>query len=473
MLLEFFQKYSLKKIVAVFTLVVVAVVCVNILYSYLSFGKIIVKTNDEQNIIRIQNIESEDNSASALDKEQVQGDKLTKKVKAGNYQVYVSNKSGRYGVTKTVVVKARQSIVLNLNPGKAIINPEPVYGHRATDVVADQASLTFFDRTDNRIKRATGSGFVSPFPTYLFSKIVWMSPGVGVGQTADNRLYSLRGDSATTISLPFDTNQLTDFSISNNGVLYLSKGKDVYSGVIGGQYQKIYTAKLTNLKLFAGNKGVAVVEIEGNGIKSSALAIVLEGSKPVRKNINVRDVAWSPNGSRFITNSGGQNIVFDGSLKQIETFPAPQSSSFTWQDESSLFYSMRNQLWLRNIKAKSSRQVTAIGVGQDLSGLYLDSGKSYVYLSGDADDSKLFRVAINGQNGDQSFVALSAFLPETIGICMFNYINFIKPTMLISFDGSYSYPENCIKAGSKELKYYDLDSTKFQYTVIPVTNSSY
>lgn len=454
-----------------------------------STGSVTIKTDSPANYVKIEQVASSNNKNSGVPFSQQAPHSLSVKVAPGSYEIFAYNNNGLFGVSQTIAVKAGQRLSFSLNPTTVTTtSPEPVYGQTASGVVANGSQLSFVAlgspvdnvASGNIIQVDSANNFSTLFPDHSFTSVKWASPMLGLAQDYYNNLYVINNGQLSQLTLPFavNANSKESFDISTGDEIYVSNGKDVYSGNLGGGFKKIYSTDSDHpvSNLSAGSGKVAVVmnavealESERNGSETSgALAIVDDNGRYTKKSMDISQTEWSPSGDKLIAQGSLSNTVFDASLNVLKTIAINNSNNFTWFTNDSLLYSIDSQVWLYGLQTQKSTTITSLAAKEAITGIYPSKDGAYVYFSDDnGEKTQLFRVGLKGQAVDNSLAALSIFLPETLDGCQLNFINFAQPSIIINYPSSTSQ-QNCLGLAYGELQTYNLDVNKFQYKFIPL-----
>jgi len=461
--------YNLRKIIIWVLIAIFIFFGLIWLYGYLTKGKIVIKTDNQENNVKIEKVDTSENKKRFV--EQHQGD-FSVAVKPGTYTVSVFGSNGTYGVNKTVAVKARQTVKVELNP-PGTVNAEPVYGQEVDGVFANSKELLFLDASANTIKRIDSNNNVSSFlPLDIqFKDVQWSDSGSGVAQTFNSTLYKVNEQSVTPIKLPFDADskKLVDFSLSPDGQLYVSNGGDIYSKKLGMKqnFKKIYSTGGSAARLFAGPDKLAVIGLGMREGANSLLAIDSQGQVS-KKPVNATQAAWSPDGKYLVANSVGNYIVFSSNLHKIKAFTAPSSSSLAWKDNKVFFYNINDQLWQYSVSSGEAKKLSALGASNNIDGIFPSQDGSYLYFSADAGQkSLLLRISLEGQSFNNALISLRAVLPKTVGVCTLDYINFTKPVVTVTFPASGTLPKNCLRAARAEIRQYDINPDILDFKAVP------
>lgn len=467
-----------RKIVIMAAVVLVGIVFGILLFRYLTTGIVTVKTAGSGYYVRVVKTSSGENKeigeAQSIDRS------LKLRLKSGEYQVYVYGQS--VSANSNVTVRARQHQTITLTPRKTLPT-EAVYGYGVSDLVADSPQFIFISKSSGRLMSTEPDGNVHTIDEgRAYLSVQWASPGVGVAQATDKSLFSVRGSSVTKLSLPFDTTgeEGVYYAVAPDKTVYVSRGNEVYQGLEGANFKKIYSGSYSHLKLAASDNRVAVFyggsEGEEGMIRGGItpqLSIINNDGKLIKtlKGSEFFSGKWSPNG-KYLLLSGPTGIkLFDGSLREIVSIPTADLGSFAWKNDSSgFFYGSGSELWDYNIQTSDASKIATMPNGI-IDGVYLDSNQADVYASvlkndSDSEEGSLLRVKLNGKSSG-GLGALSIFLPEKVGVCYLNYVNFTRPVIAISYPSSTTTADFCINAAKGELRYYDINPGQFTYTTNP------
>ena len=401
--------------------------------------------------------------------------KVSARVKPGRYRLTVFDHS--YSTTKVVDIKAKQSLKFSLGLSKPV-QPEPVYGKGSSSIAADASQLLFVDSSGRLSRIDSGSNVAVLDVLHSLKAVRWANTSFGITRDTTGSFYTVNAGHLSPLSLPFHSTggSSVSYDVSPSGVIYLSNGQAVYSNSAGGFRQIYSSGDNYNAGLFAGKKGVAIIEKDSETNKSSLVVVGVDG-KTARKNLDLNQAAWSPDGTRVLTRNRSGATILDGSLDEVASIRQSGTDHYLWLNDDKVAYTIGSQLWTYAVGAAQTSQIATLsnqGVIQELS---LNHDGSYLYMAGgqavDENGSKatqLFRIGLKGQAADNSLAALNVFMPETVGICSIDYVNFVRPVITVSYPDLETTPELCVSAAKSELKYYDIDPARFQYRVTATTN---
>ncbi|HVI60603.1 MAG TPA: hypothetical protein VM535_00420 [Candidatus Saccharimonadales bacterium] len=464
-----------KKILIVGVSVLVLAIAALWTYRYLTSGTItVVSANANDTVIVSEVVTGQSKNASKI-KEGTR--KLKVRVPAGQYEVTVASQMS--AVKKVISIEKRQRVSINLNP-PAVITPEDVLGAGASSVAADATQLFFIDTSTKfltRVDAANNRQVLNDKNQFVSAQ--WVSAGNGAALSRDSKLFAITNGVLAEIALPFSTTYedetQTAFAMAPNGQLYVSHGHDVYVRA-GAGFTKIYTSKFDLLRLSASNNRLAIAyngndpaegtEDATTGPSAATLTLIDSSGKAVSQKTGQKAyrAVWSSSGKYLLAQSDYEITVYDQSLRAVKTLPADDSVGVVWLNDNEFIYGVRGSLWKANLASNQSGTVAQIN-GGNISELAVSFDGAYVYMSSAAGDkSELTRLGLKGQQPPKYLQTLSVFLPEKVGVCSLNYINFTRPTLTVSYPSSGTIPEQCVRAAKIELKYYGLDPNKFGFT---------
>lgn len=472
-----------KKIILIIVLALVGLQALLWGYRYLTTATITITTKNASDILGVTRITDGQEGKGVYSKP----GKYTLKVrqKSGIYKLSAGNRTA--AVNKFIVVKARQHVSISLS-SQAVRVSEPVIGEAANSVAADSSQLLFVDPGSLRLMRIDAANNLQVVDeVHHLTSVQWNGTAFGVGLSQDGKLYAIDKGAVSEIPLPFvakgTENQSivkkVGYALSPDGQIYVSNGADVYSGRAGFGFKKIYTARFGYLRLAASSNRLAIfyrgIEnsegVSNGNIKPEAIITdptgKIIGKKP---NANIYKVYWSPNGKYLLTEGTDGVNVYDESFRLVQSVsPSGNIAVGAWLTNNDLLYATHETIWQFDLSERQSFKLSNGGNGT-IDELSVDAGSNYIYATSDSstkDASQITRIGLDNQPVNKSLSILDIFLPEDIGVCSLNYINFSSPAITIRYPDSGTDPKNCIKTAQGELKYYGLDPTKFSYPTMP------
>lgn len=487
-----FENYRLRRVVVVICVLLVLILAGFYIYRYLSMGTITVTTDNLANYVKVEWSLGGNKSDSSFSKQAKHS--LTVRVKAGTYQISAYDQHGLSGVSRTITLKPRQKLSYTLNPA-SLANPEPVYGGNTNSVFTDGSQLLFLGLRDpgsdtegdgNIMHVDASDNITTMFPDNYFSKVDWINADTAMGYDRFHNLYVISGGNISQLQLPFTTDQNSKFSagITGDGEIFVSDGYYVYAGSLAGDFKKVFTADKDDpvSKIVAGKDKVAVVmnsvealESKRNGSESQGkIAILNSAGKTTEKSISVLFADWSPDGKHLIAQGPLEADIYDSSLNVTGVINVKNASNFKWLNNGSVMFSVNNEIWSYDTGSTQSKKLGQLATGGNIGGFYPTADGSYVYFTGTGNGGdQLFRLGLKSQKTDSSLNTLSQILPEDIGICSVNYVNFIgQPTITITYPDLETTSQLCLDATKRELRYYNLNLSALNYSVTAITQQS-
>jgi hypothetical protein len=458
------------KIVLLLALFLCAVFVVLWIYKYFNTGKIILQTNAANAYVRINYINQDGSapSVAAAQKEQ----KLTARVRPGSYVLTAF--SPLSSSSKTVNVKARQSLRISLNlPGVGPVTP--VYGSSVKYPVTSASEVLFLDRAGHLSRINSQNQPQVLDTTHSLKSAQWLNTSLGATQDTSQNFYLVKNGVLSAVTAPFQVSgsPSSSYALAPDGTLYLSNGQTVYKSSVDGSFTQIYSSGNNyNVSLAASNESIAVIEKNSKTGFSSAV-IVTSSGKILRNNVQAIAAAWSTDGSYLLLASDTGNNIWNNSYRKVAPLPQKAAANFAWNKDNVLLYTAGNQLFAYNVSSKQGNQIARIPNNGSIEGISL-SDDSYIYMVAkqrnsvaEGSSNQLFKIGLKNQKPPKYVQSLSVFLPETIGVCLLNYINFTKPTITVSYPNFLPTPERCVIAAKKELSQYDSNPDKFEFSLSP------
>jgi hypothetical protein len=479
------QNRSLIKTAFALLAALVLVFILRAAYLYFTSGSITVTTSNGANYVKIELVASEKNDHKTLFSKQAPG-RVSARVRPGNYEISVSGQKGYQSTSKIVSISHREHKEYSLELS-ALIDPEPVYGSDAENPVADISHLYFIDfgsggdQASGILSSGSASGVSQSAINNHFSRVAWAYPGYGVAQNRDGSDYSLylvNGSAASVIGLPpgVVANKNLIGTVSHSGKIYVSDGRAVYLQN-GGSYKKIYTNRSDVLIgfLVAGDDGVLAIqnnvealEEQRNGSQPVGFVLLInDDGASIKKSMSAVNAAWSPDNQHFLVEEPLSAEIFDSNFHKVGQISVNNAAHFTWLTNRFLLFAENSQLWQYDRQDSSSRQLTTLPNGVNITNISPDATNDYVYFNTDNGEKKqLFRVGLKNQVQHKSFGALSVFLPEVKDFCNLNFINLQAPVIMVGYPSTQD-SSRCIGVAKNELSTYGLNPADFNYQLVP------
>jgi hypothetical protein len=459
-----------RKIIALGVLFIVTIWLATWLFSYLTTGKILVETPSQTSNVSVRRL-----SYSPQDDIKSATHRLSIRLKPGKYIISAGDHAT--GISKTITVQARRfdKYVLKQVAQTGVV--EPVLAQDATSLTADDNQLLYV--INGVLQKVDANGSVTQLSPLLIKDARWASPSMGVIQDGNNQLYTV----LSGVISPLDTgvkisgDAFSDFSLSKSGRLAFTNGKDIYAGQLGQRFKKIYRSHDDKAKVTAQGDIVAIIEalkesIGGEVDEKQIVTIDSAGKKNSRPVKDIVRAEWSPNAKYLYVATEAGDYIYGRSLASSQSFDSQTLGATAWINDEQLAYSKGRALLVYQIGSHESRQL-----GQtdgDISLITLSADGSYIYMVSRAatnPEPLISRFGLRGQATVKNIQALRAFLPEEVGACQLDYVNFKRPFITIKYPDGLVLPENCAKSAEGQLKYYDLNPADFGFVTSPIPSN--
>lgn len=443
-------------------------------YKYLSTGTITVTTDDPDNYVAVSQILEGKSQTGAYNKQAPH--KLTVRVKPGQYELTATSRT--IGTSKIVTLKARQHISFDLNPS-SISFTEPVLGQGATSIAADASQMLFIDPVSGYLMRIDSANNLSSVDTaHIYKSAVWSGTNFGVAQDNTNSLFTITDGAVSKVQLPFPIDSSASnvtYTVAPDNTIYVSNAGDIYMGGASGAFKKIYTAKHDTVKLSASNGLVAITytgegDSEGNesSVQPPNITVIDTDGKVVgaQDGAKLYNPEWSKDGKYLAVQGEHGYIIFNKSLGQVLAVPTDDPSGLSWINSTDFLYGIKNQLWQYSLSKNQSQKISQVSLGIDEISASTDGAYAYV-VSGSPlkkDTLEVTRTGLKGQSVPDKIQNLDLIFPEDTNGCSINYVNFSRLEVTVRYSST-ATPDFCVNVAKKDLRYYSIDSEKFQFTV--------
>ena len=444
-------------------------------WGYIHKGKLVITTNNPENIITLTSARATSGTKNSLPIRQVQGH-LSVTLSVGKYTLSVSGKV--LSLNQVIDIHAHKTQIYNLNP-PAISSPEPVTSFSGSGIAADGSQLSFIQSGRQSLMRVDSQNIVTTLGGgQSLQTIRWANPDYGVGQDSQGHLYTINNGSVTLLKVPeaYDASKPVNFSLTPGRQIYLSFGSTIYSGNEGSGFKKIYSSASNAPKLAASDSSLAVLESQDessedqslptqtvNKNHKSSVAVIDKNGKLIKK-ISIRTIfaTWSPNSQRLaLTTYDSSSYIYDNSLNQLATIPNHNTANLKWLNNDVILYSVDNKLWTYSLQKGQAVAVANLSPESTIGEIAVDKDAHFIYLSVIASQGGgIKRVGLSGQKVADFVYQLDVFLPTTKGQCTIDYVNFTRPTISVTTAGSPSAA--CQNTAKDELRQDGFDLSQLQ-----------
>jgi hypothetical protein len=429
---------------------------------YLGTGSIRVKTNDPSNNIELRPIKSNQGIKRSTGE-------LHARVRAGQYNVVVSN---RVGTTKKVVsVQARKSMNYTINLSVPSV-PEAVLPVGATSVSADDANMYYVSMDDHFLYKIGIDNVPAIVNSSVrFGVIRWQTAGNGYGLSQDNkRLYSIVGGAVQAVELPFNASTVV-FDLSKRGVLVVSDGSGIYVKQPSQAFAPIYSSNKEVEALGVGGSNI-LLEYSGESEGETTAQVIDITGKPLtaEKSFHAYGFGWSPDGRLLAVNGNETTELYNNKLESIKRLPDTNVLALQWQDNGHLLYGVRQGLYQYSVTGDSSVELARLVAG-GISGIYpSDDGRQLFILTGsvNADTGNpthaLAKVELDEKPSDLTY-RLGVYLPFDLDGCYVGYANFTDFTVIV-YPVSVSSADTCLQAAKARLSSFGVNVSKLRFSTV-------
>jgi len=449
-----------KKIAWLLAILIVLIVGLNLLYSYLTTGKIAV-TSEKTDGVTIRAIDT------AYTKT-VKGS-INARVKPGDYSVTVENTSG--SSSKIVHVVARQTSPVSLHIITAS-QAEPVTSRAPGGLVVDQNAMTFVDINNNNLYRVTADGVEHLVDAdHSLTTISWADSSYGIGEDGDAQLYIIEGDSVTPLSLPFSHNNNVSFFITAKRTLYVSNGHYLYVQSAGGSLKRFYSADAGHIiTIKAASDDYAVISDAAANSRKNHIALITTSGTVNNFKEEGYEIAVSPSGKNIAVTSDDETVITDNQLQEVAGVPAGNVNSPVWLNDNTLLYGVTSGLWSYDLQNSSSQKIGDVSRTGYVSSITPDKTGKYIYLlvQNNSNSGKSFllqRINLEGKQPPGIYVRLGVYLPNTVDECSLGYENFV--TMTIEVYGPAESQDDCLGKARDYLKLYNANDPSLHMAFVP------
>jgi hypothetical protein len=159
-------------------------------------------------------------------------------------------------------------------------------------------------------------------------------------------------------------------------------------------------------------------------------------------------------------------------IGSISTLDNSLINNARWLDNSTLFYSINDQLWTYNLNNQRADLVTVTSLGETIEDLAISDDKSYIYISTatvSGANQAIKRIGLQGQNVVDNIYKLKDIVPRPLDEFSLDLVNFKTPlTILVQ-----PYPDSAVsaqldlQAAQVKLQQAGIDLNKLQLKISP------
>jgi hypothetical protein len=465
-----------KNIISIIVGLIVFIIAIQIVWHYFHTGKIVITTNNPQNIIELSKVNIKTVAGAPLQSFSARN-QLSANVGLGEYTAKVINLNK--SSTQLINLTSHKTLKYNMSLDNTL-GFEPVASQNANDIVADNNNLTYLNPETYTLNTITSNNSSSAINSNVkFNIVKWINTSYGVGQSPNsNSLYSISGDNINKISLPSSVNINGDdssFDVASNKQIYVASGENVSSGNQNDNFKEVYTAPTSDLVIGAASGKFAAAYSVGNAAVNDndnvVLAVVNSSGKVKKTKVteDVNSLSWSPNQNYLASINESSVNVYNSTLKHIALIPTTFQPGFlSWINSNELVYASSTQVWMYNIQTQKDTILANAPLDEAITYLTVNDEKSYIYLSMAGTPSynnpEIMRIGLQGQSTSSLADQLQNILPITLSDSTIGLINFTKPSILITPNAySTSSTASYIQEAQSQLQQdgYDISSLSF------------
>lgn len=439
-----------------------------VIYDYLTTGRIIITTNvSNASITLSKSSAGTDDNTSYIAKSLV--DNKAVSTQPGAYSVLVQSPVG--SVSQIVYVRARTTKKYTVGIASTGSPLSLVANVNALSVAASSSQIYYVDQSTKNLSEISSQNQVGQLNTSdFFSDIDWANSSYGIGQasTGAGSLYFINNGNISPLTLPVNPgNQTVLSSIAPNGGVYLAIGNKIYSGNQTSGFHLIYTASESPSKIIASISKVLLVFKENNGSDEVNITLLNSvGAGAAKNNVDSYGATWSPSGKYLAVTGDTSSQILNSSLNLVDVIPYNNVNNITWLNDSTLFFTVNNQLWKYIVSSSRSELVANTGTNHSIVSMSVSSDGSFLYMSvennaGSSSSLVIDRYPLLGQVTPSYIFKIQSELPWLDGRCLLYAINFASPPTIFSYGGQ---PEdNCQVVAQNYVSKFGISPSNFNY----------
>lgn len=399
------------------------------------------------------------------------------RVVAGTYIVTVQNATRSSSQVVKLGTGEHKNITINLDTSIAYSTSEPVTSMGAGSISASKDTLRFIDRNtaNSTLYSVDATGTISVLDSSTrYVNISWADPlfGLGYGLDKNNRyvITKIEGNFATQLKMPFVVDVTSSVRVAPNRTWYVSDGNTVYRGNADGSFTKVYSSTQKLGIIAVSNDALLLWQKPQNNSREGNMVILHTDGNKYQIKGGTYEAAWSPSGKKLVT-SGDVSEIFDDKFQKIGILPSGNFISPLWLDENTLLYGMQNSVVRYDIQnGTATPLITFDDTTGKPSQIKLSNDRDYLYVAiqkaGNRSSLafKLDRIPLqNQQPSNLPVQKFSLLIPNTVGGCDLNYMNFIRFSVITK---SVKPSTNCVPAVKSYFASYSIGTTDLSFQQI-------
>lgn len=378
---------------------------------------------------------------------------INAKLSEGDY-IIVIDANVPNKASQTITVKRGQTYNLTIEP-PSTLNSDVVTKSNIKGLYANGSSLTYYTDTGKMINLTSNGIETLQMPVPYTVKLYDSYSGYVVD--INKKLHKIDNKNIIALDLPTDldlTNYKVDLSSTNQLIVYDQQSVYIYVNGFKLLYKSpdkntLITSASINNDLFINQETidndtkkstVKAIDTNNNLLKESSFLSYFSkyrGEADQDKKTDNIVLKASPKGEYLAIFNNENTSIYDKDLNLKTKVPNKYIRDFTWLDEATYYFSDGEKIYKQNIDGGESIAITNSVYNKNISHIVPKDDYIY-YMSYDAkNDPMIQKVNTQGnlktKNYDGELIINS--LPNQIGDCSYNFVNYTKNTIYI--DGNY------------------------------------
>lgn len=460
----------LKRFVVVFVGLILLITLASSVWHYLHTGSISVTTDSKESYITLTRVANNSEGVTVEPLLHSKGS-LSASLKTGQYILRIQDQRADL-VSKAVTISSRHKSIYSFK-FPAIGFAEPVVKANGHDFAVSENQIQYLDTDSSKINKIDEQNLApTTYSDQLFESVQWADPDYGIGHGSDGQFYEILGSTVKKISLPtvsLSARQMT-FSLAPDRRLYISVGKDIYSGFVKNGLKKIYSTDVSAPYLSASSDNLAIIALPTYGDAEKDQPTYVEtvskyGKQMGKKDLGATSASWSPDGNKLtVVGYGEGSGVYDARLGLVAMLPGNSIQTSVWANNDTVLYAAGKTLWSYSLD-KSQATALAIANAGKIGEISVDKEQAYAYLATSIDSgATISRVGLKGQKVDDSVRNLDIALPADLDQCTVGYSNFVHHA-IVAYPYSATLAGSCKQAAIALMQEYKIDVSKLEFVV--------
>lgn len=421
-----------KKIVYVVVAIVALLACVYLYSNYYTKGKIIIKADNTEIIIKNKYGKIVLNGSG----------KIESRLAPGDYFAEVLHANGN--TLSNFIIEPRKTV-----------NYSPNLQNQSQSQPVFKSDSSFFVANNDELQTITYDNFLTQFTDKSMQKIVNNTEELylydlnrGYIKKSDG-LYYVNGTDIIKINLPENIKESFNISYSKDGNYVIWNNNYIYL-LVAGNFEPFLETKdssINNISVY--DRGLYYVSKKQNNQKIETIVTnILFDKKEISKTGFIEDVINyssgeegqdrpnnnistypSQNGENLVLQNNDLSYIYDNNLKTINSMPVKFIKNIKWRSADELYFSDGDSLYKYSLKSKEALLITKSMFVKNITNILLSNNKIYYSSYLDGTEQAIFRV--NENINDSSNKAIKIF-PKFYINCTINFVNINNNNLLLS-----------------------------------------